>query len=224
MRVVKSFFPILLFICSPAWASDAVRTLAVLDFENNSFFNADAVQPLSKGLAQIMATELARCPSVRMVERRKLQSLVDEMKLSQAGVTGEENSLQVGKLAGAEILVFGGYLVMPDGKMRMDARIVAVETGLTLQAGEATGKTRDALSLVRRLSRNVLKNLDLRLAAAGEPQPGSVSLEALTQFSKGVELEDRGEADRAVECYRKVLSMEPEFGPARERLDRLSKK
>jgi hypothetical protein len=224
MRVVKSFFPILLFICSSTWASDAVRTLAVLDFENNSFFNAEAVQPLSKGLAQIMATELARCPSVRMVERRKLQSLVDEMKLSQAGVTGEENSLQVGRLAGAEILVFGGYLVMPDGKMRMDARIVAVETGLTLQAGEATGKTRDALSLVRRLSRNVLKDLNLRLAEAGEPQPGSVSLEALTQFSKGVELEDRGEADRAAECYRKVLSMEPEFGPARERLDRLSKK
>jgi TolB-like protein len=214
----------MLFICGQASASDAIRTLAVLDFENNSFFNAEEVQSLSKGLGQIMATELARCPSVRIVERQKLQRLVDEMKLAQAGVTEEENSIQVGKLAGAEILVFGGYMVMPDGKMRMDMRVIEVETGLTLQAGEATGKTKDVLSLVRKLSRNLLKDLDIRLTAADGKQPGSVSLEALTQFSKGVELEDRGEKDRAAECYRQTLSLEPEFGPAKDRLSRLSKK
>jgi TolB-like protein len=224
MRVLRIFLLIVSFIPFQVRSSETVRTLAVLDFENNTFFNSEEVQSLSKGLGQIMATELGRCPSVRIVERQKLQRLVDEMKLAQAGVTDEENSVQVGKLAGAQILVFGGYMVMPDGKMRMDMRVVEVETGLTLQAGEATGKTRDVLSLVRKLSRKLLKDLELRLTAAEDQQPGNVSLEALTRFSKGVEFEDRGDSDRAAECYRKALAMEPDFGPAKDRLSRLSKK
>ena len=224
MRVVRFFLLLAAFFTLHAQASEPVRTLAVLDFENNSFFNADAVQPLSKGLGQMMATELSRCTSVRIVERRKLQRLVDELKLAQAGVTDEENAVQVGRMAGAQNLVFGGYLVMPDGKMRMDVRVVEVETGLTLQAGEATGRTRDALSLVRKLSRKVLKDLELRLTAPDDRPPGNVSLEALTQFSKGVEFEDQGEADRAAECFRKALALEPDFGPAKDRLGRLSKK
>ena len=53
------------------------KTLAVLDFENNSLFNVQENQPLSKGLAEMMITELNKIQAVRVVERQKLRSLLD---------------------------------------------------------------------------------------------------------------------------------------------------
>jgi len=215
------FFLIFLFLTASAFALEPKPTLAVLDFENNSFFKPDEVQSLSKGLAQILITELNRSGAVRIVERQKLRSLVDELKLAQSGVISEENSIQVGKMAGAKHLVFGGYMVMMDDKIRIDVRIVEVETGLTLKAGEATGKTKDVLSLIQKLGAKILKDLDVKLAQAGE-NPAKISIGALKLYSRGIEFEDQGDKARALECYRQALDQEPNFQQAEDRVARLS--
>lgn len=204
------------------FAYEPAPTLAVLDFENNSFFKPEEVQSLSKGLAQILITELNRSGAIQVVERQKLRSLMDELKLAQSGVTSEQGSLQVGKMIGARHLVFGGFMVMMDDKIRIDVRIVEVETGLTIKAGEATGKTKDILSLVQKLSAKILKDLDIRLTQNAETL-GKIGIEALKLFSKGIEFEDRGEKAKALECYRAALDKEPDFQQAKDRAARLSK-
>jgi TolB-like protein len=222
MKVSRLFF-ILLISAAPAFAFESTPTLAILDFENNSFFKPEEVQSLSKGLAQIMITELNGSGAIRVVERQKLRSLMDELKLSQSGMVSEQGSLQVGKLIGAKHLVFGGYMVMMDDKIRIDVRIVEVETGLTLKAGEVTGKTKDVLSLVQKLGNKILKDLNIKLAESGET-PGRISIDALKLFSKGIEFEDKGDTARALECYRKALDQEPDFQQAKDRAARLSKR
>jgi TolB-like protein len=219
MRKLFCHTSILLLLLAPASLRPAVPSLAILDFENNSFFKAQEYQSLSKGLAEIMTTELARNPSLRMVERRRLRQLMDELKLAQAGAIPEEGSLRVGKLAGAQHLVFGGYMVAPDDKIRIDVRIVAVETGLTLKAGEATGRTRDVLTLVRRLADKILKDLDVRFEEGGRSAQGKVGLDALTAYSRGVAFSDAGDAEAAAECFRRALELEPGFTLAKERLN-----
>ena len=216
------FFLILMVMTASVFAYEPAPTLAVLDFENNSFYKPDEVQALSKGLAQIMITELNRSGAIQVVERQKLRSLMDELKLAQSGVISEEGSLQVGKMIGARHLVFGGYMVMMDDKIRIDVRIVEVETGLTLKAGEVTGKTKDVLSLVQKLSVKILKDLDIRLTQNAET-PGKIDMEALKLFSKGVEFEDRGDRAKALGCYRKALDIEPEFQQAKDGAARLSR-
>jgi TolB-like protein len=218
----SKFFLILLAMTASVFAYEPAPTLAVLDFENNSFFKPEEVQSLSKGLAQILITELNRSGAIQVVERQKLRSLMDELKLAQSGVTSEQGSLQVGKMIGARHLVFGGFMVMMDDKIRIDVRIVEVETGLTIKAGEATGKTKDILSLVQKLSAKILKDLDIRLTQNAET-PGKIGIEALKLFSKGIEFEDRGEKAKALECYRAALDKEPDFQQAKDRAARLSK-
>ena len=222
MKVSRLFF-ILLISAAPAFAFESTPTLAVLDFENNSFFKPEEVQALSKGLAQIMITELNGSGAIRVVERQKLRSLMDELKLSQSGMVSEQGSLQVGKLIGAKHLVFGGYMVMMDDKIRIDVRIIEVETGLTLKAGEVTGKTKDVLSLVQKLSNKILKDLNIMLTENGET-PGRISIDALKLFSKGIEFEDKGDTARALECYRKAMDQEPDFQQAKDRAARLYKR
>ncbi len=218
---VAILFPFFLF-ASLVCAQSAMPTLAVLDFENNSFYKSEEVQSLAKGLAEIMITEISNAGSISVVERQRLRHFVDELKLSQTGMTSEEGSLKVGKLSGAQYLVFGSYMVMSDDKIRMDVRIVAVETGLTVKAAEVTGRTKDVLSLVHKLSNTVLRDLNIRLAEKNEKAFGKISLEALKIFSKGIEFEDRREPVKAVACYRKALALDPGFEQAKERMEKLS--
>ena len=205
----------------------AETTLAVLDFENNSFFNPEEYQPLSQGLAQIMITELGSIQALRVVERQQLRSIMDELKLSQSGLISDDATVKVGKMLGAHHLVFGGYMVTMDEKIRIDVRIVQVETGLTVKASEITGKTKNVLSLVKKLSKKVLTDLKISISkneARHLSEDQSVDMNAMVLFSKAVDLEDHGLYEEAEEVYKRALRIEPSFQQAQDRLERLSEK
>lgn len=228
---MKRFNRIMIFACFffpitiPLFPGET--TLAVLDFENNSFFKPEEYQSLSRGLAEIMITELGEVQSIRVVERQKLRSILDELKLSQSGLISEGSSIQVGKMVGAKHLVFGGYIVTMDEKIRIDVRIVEVETGLTIKAGEVTGKTKNILSLVKKLGRKILKDLNIRLTKEEErsfKKSEKLDMKAVVLFSKGLECEDQGKKQKAKEYYQKALDIEPKFKQARMKIQQLSEK
>ena len=226
MKILKSI--VLAIIVGFAFCVNAQNnTLAVLNFDNNSFIQAEQYQPLSKGLAEMMITEFSRIQAIRVVERRELNSILDEMKLSQTGSIAENASVQVGKMLGAQHLVFGGYTVALDKKIRIDTRIIEVETGLTLKAEEVTGKVDKILSLVKKLSKKILKDLDIKITKDEEKvlaKSDKIDLSALIAFSEGLDFEDQGEVDKAIECYNKALDIEPNFERADDRIRALSKK
>ncbi len=223
MRYILFVFFQLLLISAPVFSSET--TLAVLDFENNSFFNPEEYHPLSKGLAEMMITEMNQVQAIRVVERRKLRSLLDELKLTQSGVLLEESSVRVGQLLGAQHLVFGGYMVTMNEKIRIDVRIVEVETGLTVKAGEVTGKTKQVLSLIKKLSKKILKDLNVRMTKNEKrsfEKSQKLNMKAVILFSKGLEFEDRGQWVEAKQCYQKSLDIEPQFQQARVRIQELA--
>jgi len=225
MRYILFVFFQLLLISAPVFSSET--TLAVLDFENNSFFNPEEYHPLSKGLAEMMITEMNQVQAIRVVERRKLRSLLDELKLTQSGVLSEKSSVQVGRLLGAQHLVFGGYMVTLNEKIRIDVRIVEVETGLTIKAGEVTGKTKQILSLIKKLSKKILKDLNVRMTKNEKrsfEKSQKLNMKAVVLFSKGLEFEDRRQWVEAKQCYQKSLDIEPQFQQARVRIQELAER
>ena len=203
-------------------ASDT--TVAVLDFENNSIQDPLTYQPLAQGLAEIMITEFQQVESIRVVERQRLRTLLDELKLSQSGLLSPETSVTVGKMLGAKYLVFGGFMVTMNNKIRIDVRIVEVETGLTVKASEETGKTHQVLSLIGNLSIKLLKDIHIRLSKNEEQQLNrsqDFNVDAVLAFSKGVESEDAQQWEQAKTYYRKALTLNPGFTQAGLRLDKL---
>ena len=73
-RVLIQILITILMIVLPVFAAE--YTIAVLDFENNSFLNSEEYQPLAKGLSEIMITELNQVQAIQVVERQndRLQS------------------------------------------------------------------------------------------------------------------------------------------------------
>ena len=222
-RVIQFIFLITVSFVQVLYSSE--KTIAVLDFENNSIFNAHEYESLCKGFAEILITELNQVKNLRVVERQKLRLLLDELKLSQSGIITPESTVKIGHLLGAQHLVFGGFIVTGQKKIRIDVRIVEVETGLTVKASEVTGKTRRILSLVKQLSKQILKGLTIRLTKNEEDyykKAKNIELDTVILFSKGLEYEDRGEIETAKKIYMKVLKVEPDFHRAKVRLQQIA--
>jgi TolB-like protein len=213
-------------ICTTVFAAAASpatsqQTLAVLDFDNNSIFDRERFDPLRKGLAQMFTSELSKVTALRLVERADLQKVVEEMKLGQAGMVDAATAQQVGKLVGAQNLLLGGFVALGSGKMRIDVRIVTVETGRTVKAEEKTGKENQLFEMVSALNRKLIRDLADKISAKDEAALGelqNVKFSAMLLFSQGVTAEDKGNLSLAREKYRAALKEDDGFAAAKERL------
>lgn len=83
-------------------------SVAVLPYINRG----DASQALlAKGLAALIVTDLSKVPGLKVLERAKLQKLMDELSLSQSGIVEQQSALRAGRLMRAEKLLIGDYKV-----------------------------------------------------------------------------------------------------------------
>lgn len=220
-HMVSLVVALLLTLAAPGMRGQAPKTLAVLYFQNNSLADKEEVAALSKGLADMFITELSKVQALQVIERAQLQQVLEEMKLAQAGLIDEKSAVQVGRLLGAKHLLLGSFVHMFGGKIRIDARIVEVETGLTIKAEEETGKVNKLFDMVKRLTAKILHDLDVALTKedrARLEEAGRASFEGAVLYAKGLELEDRGQLVEAYKMYRKAVAASPEFEQAKQRM------
>lgn len=226
LRFFKPYFFLLLISISHSSAF-AQSTLGILDFANNSLADRQRLEPLRKGLAQMFSSELGQLQGLSLVERADLLRAIEEMKLAQAGFIDEKTAQQVGKLVGAQHLLLGSFVYLPNGKIRLDARIVEVETGRILKAGEATGKENQLFDLVKALNKKLVKELALQLSAseiAKLDNLRNVKFSAVMLYSQAVAYEDRGDPTNARKKYRDALAEDSKFTQAKQRLSNLEAK
>src|SRR6185295_17335653 len=123
-------------------AAEPPPTVAVLYFDYTG--RDPDLEVLRKGLAQMLISDLSAADNVRIVERDRLEDVLAELKLQSTGKIDPKSAARVGKLLGARYLVLGGYFDL-QGVLRVDARIVEVETGRVLKSFGANGKPGDFL-------------------------------------------------------------------------------
>src|SRR5204863_5351444 len=83
-----------------------------------------SLQPLSRGLAELLLTDLAMVRSLRMLERIQVGALLDELKLSESGRADPATAARVGRLLRAERMVQGVASIQQNGPVRMSAAVV----------------------------------------------------------------------------------------------------
>jgi len=211
---------------------NAKRTIAILDFNNNSIADRDRLEPLRKGLADILITEISKVDAFRVVERDKLREVVMELEFGQSELVDPSTAQKMGKLLGAQNLLFGGFVHSGGDNIRVDVRIVEVETGRTIKAVEARGDLEDIFDIVEDLSSAITEFFKIELTEADRKRQSeggaSESFDATLAYSKSIDFEDLGrqyEAQgkteeakamygKALELLEQALSASPEFRDA----------
>jgi len=142
----------------PAQQSEApgTLTLAVMDFKNNSsVFGYDR---LEAAIPEMLKTELSHYPEIAVVERSKIESILKEQALAQAGVIANETAQKVGQLVGAEYIITGEINTMAN-RLRIDAHLIKVATGQVL-GEKITGRNIESVEpMVKLLAQNLIFNL-----------------------------------------------------------------
>ncbi len=194
------------------------RTIAVLPLR---FSGSDSsLRPLERGFAELLTTDLARSAQLTLVERGRLQALLDELKLQATGASDESTNVRAGQLLRAGRLVQGSLLQLPGSQLRVDAAVVNVPTTLIQGTAQGAGPLDQLFDLEKRLALDLLRELGVTLTVAERnaiEQRPTRSLAAFAAYSRGLVAEDDGRYDDAGRYYDDAVRMDPGFGAARQR-------
>lgn len=222
------FFPslaalTLVVLCSGgahAQSTPSEPTVAVLDFTGLMVGQGGNSAPLGKAVSAMLVTELIGRPGLKVVERAQLQDLLTEQRLSLSGRVDENTALEVGKLLGAQYVIHGQVTSIADN-LRMDMRAVNVETSEIMEVQKLSGRTDDLLDVVVKLADQFSTKLHLPTPAHGSA--AKIPVLATVEFSRGVDFEDKGDVEHALEHYRAALKIHPEHRDAKAAVERLEK-
>jgi TolB-like protein len=231
-------------LASATAQADGRPTVAIMFFNNNVFTkDARDYDGLSKGIADFLITEMAANPNIRLIERDQVQKLIDEQKLVTGGQVDRETAVRIGKLLGAQHMIFGGFMADPKGNFRIDARAVGVEQGVIEYSERVQDKSDNVMALIGTLAGKMNTGMRLpattvRTGAADAASPAPSGTEAVqagapvasprlpmkyaVMYGKALDMSDRGDKARAVELFGAVLKEFPDFEPARKAQARLS--
>jgi len=124
------------------------KVLAVLDFEGYKFLKGKADLKMS----DMLTTSLVKSGRFELVERNKIDKVFKEQNLGMSGMVDESSAAEVGKLLGAEYVVFGSITYADRveeqkfsynlwrTKVTIDVRAVNTTTGKILLSESSTGE------------------------------------------------------------------------------------
>jgi TolB-like protein/cytochrome c-type biogenesis protein CcmH/NrfG len=194
------------------------NTVAVMPFR---FTGADSsLRPLERGFADLLATDLSRVKALTVVERSRLQAILDEIQLARTGAVDSTTAVRAGKLIQAGTLVQGSLLQNGD-KLRTDAALVSVATSTLSPSGAADEQNLDRLfDMEKRIALALVATLGVPITTAERnaiEQRPTKSLQAFLAYSQGLAYEDQGRFDDASRAYANAARIDPGFGVAQQK-------
>ncbi|MBI4420603.1 MAG: hypothetical protein HY560_07230 [Gemmatimonadetes bacterium] len=191
------------------------QTVAVLPLQ---IVGDSSYQSLSRGLAQMMISDLALLQRFRMVERLQLGAVLDEIRFAQGDRVDPTTAARVGRLVQAGRLVQGLATIPRDGPVRLEASVVQ-QTGEVSGAEQVDGRLRELLQLEKDLVIALAGRLGYTLSEAERQavlENGTRNVQALLAYSRGLLSEDAGDYARAALYYSEAVQADPNFQVARE--------
>lgn len=154
---------------------DRRPTLFVVDFRVSAIGQQSDYAPLGQGIADLLVSELAQNPAIRVVDRENLHRILQEQDLSQSNRIDDATAVQVGRILGAHHFIKGSIMVDPRGRVRLDAHAVSTETSGIEHVETVTGNGDDVMELLAQLSEKLNKGLNLPELPAVASRPSDNS-------------------------------------------------
>ncbi|MFN8647178.1 MAG: CsgG/HfaB family protein [Gemmatimonadales bacterium] len=179
------------------------------------------LEPLGRGLTHLMITDLSKLPRLTLLERERVQALVDELALNESGRVDPATGARSGRMLRAARVVQGSVQEVPG---RTDLRLDAAVVDASSSAVVATGTGSDQLQQLFTLEKTVLFRLLDQMGVVITPaerraisERPTADMQAFLAFSRGLEQEDRGDYAGAEASFEAAVARDPNFRQARDR-------
>ncbi len=163
MRKLLSYFiltSLLFLLTTTLYAAEYRKTkVAVLDFQQQGQFETEGIGRI---VAEWLTTSLVETGRFEIIERRLLQQILNEQKMSNSGLVDPSGVARIGRILGVKT-VMAGTVQHYEATFELNVRLINVETGAIITADRIrAGSTSSLRELVHRLSARLAKHFPLQ--------------------------------------------------------------
>ena len=195
---------LLLFMINPVFARD---TVSVLYFDNVS--KSQEYAWLSKGIADMLISDIAGRSGLDVVERESLKKVLDEQQLSLTGLVDDKKALELGKLLSASKLIYGSFIVQKNTVI-INGKLTETQSGKIAAAFTAQGPLAGVLSVKDDFSLKLQKALGIDTKESAKKERDT-SINAIRNYYQGLDLLDRGAVDDARKKFEEASKIDPYY-------------
>lgn len=193
----------------------AIIVFVITNFSSNGYANGDkkirmAVLPFKGAAAPgsdlayfghaaqgIFTTTFSKISQLELIERERLDDISQELQRQQTDLFDPSSRVQLGKLLGVKVMLFGSYFQLGQ-TLRIDARMVEVETGKVLKGIEVTDESSNLFLMINELVNKFADALEKgEIISINEKERGELtelarpSYKSFPLYSDGIKLMDQ---------------------------------
>ena len=199
-------------------ASIPDNTIAVTYFK--PFGVSEELEPLHKGLTDLLIADLSLVEALQVLERIKLKEIYDELGLASTDLVDKSTTPRIGRLMGASSVVTGIFTGLGDDEWRIDPTLGRIKVGESLGLERLEGEIAAFLETEKQLVMEILRNLGIELTQEEEEKIAqnipTTSLSAFLAYCRGLDYTDQGMYREAARAFDNAVSIDPGFNQARE--------
>lgn len=198
------------------------NAVAVTYFKPNNV--SEELEPLHKGLTDLLISDLGLVKSLIVVERIKLKEIYEELGLNSTALIDKDAALRMGKLLGANSLVTGAFTGLgdeSDDRWRVDPVLGKIKRHETQELEGVEGQLARFIQVEKKLALQILDNLNVPQEEIDKIRDKILknvpteSLEGFLAYSRGLNYEDRGLYTEATSEFENAISLDPKFNQAK---------
>jgi tetratricopeptide (TPR) repeat protein len=177
--------------------------------------------PLSRGFSEMVSIDLAKLKQIKVLERVRIQAVLDELKLSQSSAVDQSTAPRVGKILSAGTIVSGDYDVTDNGDFKIDLGSWEVQSSKRKSWVNKSGSLKDLFTLQKEVVFAFLKDNGFELTQEEKEQIAYIptqNLDAFLAYSKGLLQEDAGNFQQADGFFQQAVQLDPHFNDAGSKL------
>ena len=216
--ITFTFFLFFFLLTTPSHAKQ--MNILVHPFENTG----EGYSWISAGMTDTVISDLMRVRNISVISNADRKKIIEEMKFILSGLAAEEAMLKVGKLMGADVIFTGSYLVSGN-EIRVNARLINVETGKVEASAKIDGIIEKIFALQDKVVFTLMGETEKITIADIKPvkftsedkkkivEKLKPKLTAYEWYAKGLEVQDTNPKE-ALTNFRKALDIDPDYTDA----------
>jgi tetratricopeptide (TPR) repeat protein/tRNA A-37 threonylcarbamoyl transferase component Bud32 len=203
----------------PGIGASGRPSVAVMYFESMS--GDEEIQWLSRGLPNMLVTDLAQTPGLDVVSSQRIHEILQQVGQENLETIDKSVVTEVARRAGAGAAVVGSIFKSGD-EIRIDVQVQDVGTGRVLSAESVRGN--DVFPLVDELTGRIRASLEVGDFGSGRPiaEVTTPSLEAWELYTEGYQAMQNVRYADARAAFEKAVEIDPSFAMAYMQLSGLA--
>ncbi|MFH1942506.1 MAG: CsgG/HfaB family protein [bacterium] len=176
---------------------------------------------LGKGVSEMMITDLSQVKQLTLIERIRMQAMMEEMKLEQTGLVDSKTAPRFGRLLSAGQIVYGSYDILDEERFTVDVELLDL---LKSQSPPLSAKSTEMLNNLftteKRLVFGIIAKMGIELTPLERERIMRVptrNMQAFMAYCTGLEQQDAGHYGEAAASFQRAATLDPGFEMAGEK-------